>query len=223
MKTFTKNSRRKFIGTLALGATAGMTAMAGPFAESVTVLTPGVNDSDAWFKNIKGNHRVVFDASEPNDAFGIIWTWGFYATNNQTGSPDNDITAVCVFRHNAMPFALDDGLWNKYKLGETFNIKDNRTKAHAVRNPYYKATDGDFPLNGVDGIKKMQDRGAMFCVCNLAISVYSGMVAKKMGLDAETVRKEWVSGVLPGIQIVPAGIWALERAQKASCSYIFAG
>ena len=43
----------------------------------------------------------------------------------------------------------------------------------------------------------MQDRGAMFCACNLALSVYSGMVAKKMGLDPEAVRKEWVSGVLP--------------------------
>ena len=92
------------------------------------LLTPGASPTQSWFKNIKGTHRVVFDAAEPNDAFGIIWTWGFYATNNATGSPDNDITAVCVFRHNAMPFALEDGLWNKYKLGETFNIKDNRTK-----------------------------------------------------------------------------------------------
>ena len=223
MKTLVDNTRRKFIGTLALGASAGLTAMAVPFKESATLLTSDVNDSEAWFKNIKGNHRVVFDASEPNDAFSIIWTWGFYATNNQTGSPDNDITAVCVFRHNAMPFALDDSMWSKYKLGETFKIKDNRTKAPALRNPYYKATDGDFPLNGIDGIKKMQDRGAMFCVCNLAITVYSGMVAKGLGLDAEVVRKEWVSGVLPGIQIVPAGIWALERSQKQGCSYIFAG
>ena len=218
-----KNSRRKFIGTLALGATAGITAMATPFRNNVNLLTPGVNDSDSWFKSIKGSHRVVFDAAEPNDAFPIIWTWGFYLTNNQTGSPDNDITAVCVFRHNAMPFALNGDMWSKYKLGENFNIKDNKTKAHALRNPYYDAKDGDFPLNGVDGIKRMQERGAMFCVCNLAIAVYSGMVAKKMGLDAETVRKEWVENVLPGVQIVPAGIWALERAQRQGCSYIFAG
>lgn len=223
METQVKNTRRKFIGTLALGATAGVTAMATPFKESTNFLTFGVNESDSWFKSIKGNHRVVFDAAEPNDAFSIIWTWGFYATNNQTGSPDSDITAVCVFRHNAMPFALEDNLWSKYKLGETFNIKDNRTKAPALRNPYYKATDGDFPIHGVDGIKKMQDRGAMFCVCNLALTVYSGIVAKGLGLDPEAVRKEWVSGVLPGIQVVPAGIWALDRAQKQNCSYIFAG
>jgi intracellular sulfur oxidation DsrE/DsrF family protein len=222
METTGKNSRRKFIGTLALGATAGITAMATPIKDGATWLKTTVNDSDSWFKNIKGSHRVVFDAAEPNDAFPIIWTWGFYATNNQTGSADNDITAVCVFRHNAMPFALGDSMWNKYKLGETFNINDNKTKAPALRNPYYNAKDGDFVLNGVDGIKRMQERGAMFCVCNLAISVYSGMVAKKLGLDPETVRKEWVENVLPGVQIVPAGIWALERAQRQGCSYIFA-
>jgi len=223
METRSKNTRRKFIGTLALGTAAGITAMATPLREATNYMTPGMNDAEAWFKNIKGSHRAVFDASEPNSAFPLIWTWGFYATNNGTGSADSDITAVCVLRHNAMAFALDDNLFKKYKLGEMFKIQDNRTNAPATRNPYYKATDGDFPLNGVDGIKKMQERGAMFCVCNLALTVYSGFAAKAMGLDPETVRKEWVSGVLPGIQVVPAGIWALERAQKQGCSYIFAG
>jgi hypothetical protein len=223
METSTKNSRRKFFGTLALGATAGLTAMGATFKKNTLQLTMGTDEAEAWFKGVKGTHRVVFDAAEPNSAFPIIWTWGFYLTNNQTGSPDNDITAMCVFRHNAIPFALEDKLWGKYKLGEIFNIADNRTQKPATRNPYYNATDGDFPLNGVDGIKKMLDRGAMFCACNLALSVYSGIVAKQMGLDHETVRKEWVAGVLPGIQIVPAGIWALERAQEHGCAYIFAG
>ena len=223
METQSKNTRRKFIGTLALGATAGLTAMGATFKQSTMKLAMNTDEAESWFKNIKGNHRVVFDAAEPNGAFPIIWTWGFYATNNQTGSPDNDITAMCVFRHNAIPFALEDSVWSKYKLGEVFNITDNRTQKPATRNPYYNATDGDFPLNGVDGIKKMQERGAMFCACNLALAVYSGIVAKKMGLDPAAVQKEWVSGVLPGIQIVPAGIWALERAQQHNCAYIFAG
>lgn len=223
METQSKNSRRKFIGSLALGATAGFTAMGATFKKNTIDLAVDTNEAEAWFKNVKGAHRVVFDAAEPNNAFPIIWTWGFYATNNQTGSPDSDITAMCVFRHNAIPFALEDKLWSKYKLGEVFKINDNRTQKPATRNPYYDAKDGDFPLNGVDGIKRMQERGAMFCACNLALAVYSGIVATQMGLDPVTVGKEWVSGVLPGVQIVPAGIWALERAQLRDCAYIFAG
>lgn len=223
MDSTTKNSRRKFIGTIAMSATAGLSALSHPLKAGIKLTTNFTNDSDEWFKNVKGRHRVVFDGSEPNDALPIIWTWAFYMTNNMTETPDSDMTAVCVLRHNAIPFALEDRIWDKYKLGEIFNIKDNRTKAAALRNPYYEPKPGDYPFPGVDGIKKMQERGALFAVCNLAISVYSGKIASEMGLDPEKVRKDWVSGVLPGIQIVPSGVWALGRAQENGCQYIYAG
>ena len=44
-----------------------------------------------------------------------------------------------------------------------------------------------------------------------------------MGLKPEDVKKEWTDNVLPGVQIVPAGVWALGRAQEKQCAYIFAG
>ncbi len=63
----------------------------------------------------------------------------------------------------------------------------------------------------------------MYCVCDLAMSVYSGAAAQAMGLDAEEVKKEWVAGVLPEVQVVPSGVWALGRAQQRDCAYIYAG
>ena len=69
----------------------------------------------------------------------------------------------------------------------------------------------------------MQERGALFCVCNLAISVYSGVIANQMQLDPKKVQEEMIAGVLPGIQLVPSGVWALGRAQENGCGYIFAG
>jgi intracellular sulfur oxidation DsrE/DsrF family protein len=44
-----------------------------------------------------------------------------------------------------------------------------------------------------------------------------------MNMKAEDVKKEWLSGLLPGIQQVPSGVWALGRAQEQRCAYIFAG
>ena len=44
-----------------------------------------------------------------------------------------------------------------------------------------------------------------------------------MNLKAEDVKKEWVSGLLPGIQVVPSGVWAIGRAQEKGCAYCFAG
>ncbi len=217
------DSRRSFIGKLA--ATAGVASLASPLlaANAPTPQPQFSGEADAWFKNVKGEHRVVYDAPEPHNGFPIIWSWAFYLTNNQTGTADKDMTAMVVLRHNAIPFAMEDKLWAKYKFGEVFNITDNTTGAPALRNPVYTPKDGDFPLPGIDGIKRMAERGAMFCVCNLAISVFSGAVAQKMGKDPKEVQKEWMAGILPNIEVVPSGVWALGRAQEKNCAYIYAG
>src|SRR5437868_3687463 len=124
MKTNTSSSsRRKFINTLAVGAT-GMIASASAFGRpsfEVPALMPNsVTDAEEWIKKIKGKHKIVYDAPEPHDGFAVIWSWVFYQTNNQTGTPDNDLTAMVVLRHNAIALAMEDRLWEKYKFGEMF-------------------------------------------------------------------------------------------------------
>lgn len=225
MKANTSNSRRNFLGALALGTAAG--SLTG-FANPALVATEDSNhefrhEADEWFAGIKGTHRVVYDGSTPHDGFPIIWNWAYYMTNNQTGVADSDMTAMTVLRHSAIPFALQSSMWEKYKLGEFFSITDKTTQAPALRNLYYEPKEGDFPLPIIQGIKDLQARGAMFCACQLALSVYSGFVAQGAGLNPEAVKEEWLSSVLPGIQLVPSGVWALSRAQKAGCGYIFAG
>ena len=221
MKKISSSSRRTFVGTIAAGAT-------GLFGVSAPVLAGPVDqksfgEADAWFKKVKGRHRIVYDASEPHNGFPMIWTWVFYKTNNDTGSPDNDITAVVVLRHNAIPYAMEDRLWDKYKLGEFFKINDNHTNAPAVRNTLWMPKEKDLPLPGIDGIKTLQDRGAMFCVCDMAIKVLGGFAAKSMDLDPEEVSNDWRSGILPGIEVVPSGVWAIGRAQENGCGYCYAG
>ncbi|MEO0331005.1 MAG: hypothetical protein AAF223_04870, partial [Bacteroidota bacterium] len=158
-----------------------------------------------------------------NQGGSAIWSWAFMLTNNQTNVSDNEMTSMVVMRHNAIPFAMENELWKKYNFGEMFKITDNATQAPAVRNLYYEPQEGDYPLPGIDGIKAQQKRGAMFCVCELAITVYSAGAAQSMGLNAEEVKKEWIAGVLPGVQVVPSGVWALGRAQERECAYIYAG
>ena len=214
-------SRRQFVGTLAAGASgllAAVPTLAGA-KESNTL----AGDADAWFNQVKGSHRIVYDAPEPHDGFPIIWSWVYYTTNNQTGSADNDLTAMVVLRHNAIPYAMEDRLWAKYKFGEVFKINDSNTNAPAVRNPVWAPMGKDFPMAAIEGIQKLQQRGAMFCVCDMALTVYSGKVAQAMKLTPEEVKKDWMSGILPGVQVVPSGVWAISRAQEKNCAYCYAG
>jgi len=223
MKTKT-SSRRSFMGAMMLGATAStLSVLANPVIAGMTNFNETqMNEADDWFKNIKGKHRIVYDGSYPHKGFPIIWNWAFYLSNNETGSNDNDITAMTVLRHDGIPFAFNSSLWKKYPLGEVFHVK-KADGSNYERNPYYEPQEGDFPLPVIQGIKDMQARGAMFCVCNLAIGVYSGAVAQQMGLDPKETYEEWIAAVLPGIQVVPSGVWALGRAQENGCGYIFAG
>jgi intracellular sulfur oxidation DsrE/DsrF family protein len=219
----TDNSRRKFMETMAAGA-AGLSLFSGAaVAGSMQPDTAMMDDADAWFKKVKGKHKIVYDAPEPHEGFPIIWSWVFYKTNNATGTPDNELTAVVVLRHSAIPFAMEDKLWAKYKFGETFKINDPSTSAPAVKNPFYVPEAQMWKDFGIEGIKTLQARGVMFCVCDMALTVNSHFTAKAMNTSPEEVKKEWVAGLLPGIQIVPSGVWAIGRAQEKGCAYCFAG
>ena len=223
----TDKSRRSFFATLALGVSASAFPMMVKEFENTETL-PEFNNLDAkdaeeWFKKIKGTHRIAYDGSTPHGTLPIVWNWAFYTSNNETGSPDSDITAMTVLRHTGIAYAFNSDVWKKYPIGKVFGINDNSTGEPAQRNTVYDPQKGDLPLPQVEGIKRLQERGALFCVCNLATQVYSGVISNQMGLDAKDVYKDMIDGLLPGIELVPSGVWALGRAQENGCGYIFAG
>lgn len=226
--------RRAFIGTLATGAAAltlgGLTApiqsmAAGTLGTKNRIATD--DDPDAWFNKLNGKHRIVFDCTEPKGMMPFAWPRVFLMTNTMTGTPEKDTNVVVILRHAAIPFAMNNALWTKYNFGEVFKVNDEATKTTAVKNAFWQPKKGDFKIPGVGevaiGINELQDSGVMFCVCNVAMTVYSAAVAGSMGLKPEDVKKEWMAGLLPGIQVVPSGVWAVGRAQEHKCAYCFAG
>ena len=233
-----RHSRRKFLGTLATGAAAVSAASLAPLtsgAKKIQENFPADDDPEAWFNQIKGKHRIVFDATQPHEVFPFAWPAIFAMTNEATGTLPKDQSIVVVLRHTAIGYALEDRLWAKYNLGEffkaaelgpAFKAADFKT-AGANRNPFWKPKEGDFQLPGVGnmaiGINDLQLKGVMFCVCNAAITVYSAVAAQTMNLTPEEVKKDWLAGLLPKIQVVPSGVWAVGRAQEHGCAYCFAG
>jgi len=220
--------RRRFLGKIAAGA-ATLAALNVPFqtsaAPSATPLPMDPTGPDAWFGQLKGKHRMVLDVPHPNEMMPFAWPRVFLLTNAATGTPEKETNVVVVLRHEGIPYAFEDRLWEKYKFGEVFKVTDPKTKAPAVRNPFWKPATGDFAIPGLGnveiGIDQLQSSGVLFCVCDMAMTVYSAAHAN--GADPATVKKDWMSGLLPGIQAMPSGVWALGRAQEHGCTYCFAG
>lgn len=237
----TNTSRRRFLGTLTTGAAAmSFAGIISPIQQlranaGSTTDVAGNTDPDAWFKQLKGKHRIVFDVTQPHGVFPFAWPKVFLMTNAATGSSEKDCGVVVVLRHDAIPYAFEDRLWAKYKfaevfkageLGPSFQASDAATAA-SFRNPLWKPSKGDFQVPGIGvvqiGINELQASGVMFCVCEAAMTVYSAALAEGMNMKPGDVLKDWKAGLLPGIQVVPSGVWAIGRAQEHGCGYCFAG
>ena len=236
--------RRGFLGMLASGAAAiGLAAFTSPLklnAQQPKSTVAGSmemskNPADQWFNKVKGIHRVVYDATHPHEVMPFAWPKIFLLTNQATGTPETDCGVVVVLRHDAICYAFKDKIWEKYNFSEVFKAGDvgggfqaaDAATATKTRNPFWNAKPGDFKVPGFGavaiGINELQTSGVMFCVCNAAMTVYSSVLAEGMKMTQADVMKEWMENLIPGIQVVPSGVWALGRAQEHGCKYIFAG
>jgi len=222
-------SRRNFLGTIAAGAAAGITSIAAPitsFANENFDIDGKFDDPEEMFKKLSGKHRIVFDSPHPHEIYPFAWPRVFLLTNEATKS-DKDCSVVVVLRHSSIGYAMEDKVWAKYQLGKVFEANDPETKQPATRNPFWKPKPGAYKIPGVGeiliGVDQLQASGVKFCVCQAAIAVYSAIIADSMKMKPEDVKNDFMNGLLPGIQPVPSGVWALGRAQDNGCGYIFAG
>lgn len=226
-----QTSRRGFLGSIATGAAAMGLATLSPLqqvhANPESPQTPNPEDpAENVFKSLKGKHRIVFDVVEPKFLFPFAWPRVFLLTNMATGTPEKESNVVVVLRHEAIPYAMKDELWTKYNFAEFFKVADGEGKP-VTRNIFWKPEKGTFKVPGFGvievGINELQDSGVQFVVCNAALTVYSAMAAGKMNTKPDDVLKEWKAGLLPGITVVPSGVWAVGRAQENKCGYCYAG
>lgn len=216
--------RRGFLGTLAAAAAAGVASLTPLRLEAkprtVTAKSAGIDPSfEAWLNRITGKHKMAFDAPESNSGMPVVWPRVWLNSNNDSyGTKDSENSAVIILRHSAIPAAMNDALWAKYKFGEMFGVKDG--DAPATRNVYAKPL--PLPLPGT-GVEQLLAAGALIGVCNVALTIYSGMAAQKAGQDAAATKAEWIAGLIPGVQVVPSGVLAVSRSQEKGCNYCFAG
>src|SRR6059058_985287 len=143
-------------------------------------------------------------------------------TNENYGTTDADNTVAIVLRHNGIPFGIQSPMWAKYKLGEFFKLNDGVTKEAALRNTFAQVKPGELPIPGM-AVDELAAKGVLFGICNIALTIYSGIFAKQMGMQAETIKKEWIANLLPGVTVVPSGVIAVNRTQEKGCAYCFAG
>lgn len=215
--------RRSFFAKLAAGVAAVAVA---PRASAMSIgdalPLPQGQDPDAWLAGLTGQYRQYFDATTVNDGFPMIYAFTWARTMRESYKlPANQVQAVIGLRHFGIAPALNDNLWAKYKVGEFFKLNDPKTGKPSVRNYFNNSGEGDLMVPQANVSAMIKDKHIVV-VCNLALSVVSGLAAKAAGLSIspEDAHKEWLANLVPGVHPVPSGVLAVHRAQeKGRCTY----
>jgi hypothetical protein len=208
--------RRSLFGRVVAAAAVGLTGLA-PARPGVQAAMWGSEDP-IWPGKLAGSHRQVVDAYDVNNGSPLAFAHTFLAPNGPSGAA----TAVIVLRHGALPIALNNAMWERYKIGESFKIIDPETKAPAVKNPFLHPKPGVLPVDEM-AIDRLLETGTIFGACNVALRIQSKKLASHAGVSADDAAKEWAANVVPGITIIPSGTWGVNRAQDAGCTYCSGG
>jgi len=208
--------RRSFFGRLAGAMALGLAGIAPTPLRAHT--TRSRLDGPDWPGKLRGRHRQVVDAYEVNGGFPLAFAFTFLAPNKSPHSA----TAVVVLRHGAFPIALSSAMWEKYKIGQSFNIIDPETQAPAVKNPFLHPKPGVLLVDDI-ALDRLLAKGVVFGACNVALHVLSKKLAGNAGVSADEAAKEWAANVVPGVAIIPSGTWGVNRAQEGGCTYCAGG
>jgi hypothetical protein len=208
--------RRALLARLAASVAAGLGGLLASEANAAT-MQPAAPVAD-WPAALPGRHRLVIDAYSVNGGHPL----GFASNFLSTATPAGSSSVALVLRAEALPIALDSAIWAKYALGERLKVIDPETRAPAVKNPFLQPKPGVLTSDGW-AVDRLIAAGAAIGACNVALRGMSKAFAAHAGVSADDAATEWAANLIPGIALLPSGVWGLGRAQEAGCGYCAGG
>ena len=231
-----KMSRRSFVGQAASGA--AVLATLGSTANAQLVYRPSdwkVKDFDHLMA-LPAEVKQVFDISAigggkflsniKNSLNGL--QFGFSIPKAQT-------QIVAALHGPANLLNYDDYVWEKYRVGEWFNIADPATGKPTQRNLYYPSkagkdlhyaaqdpNDEDSPDQDAS-IQGLQARGVTFLSCHTALEEQARALIRQWKLPQapEEIVKDMLAHALPGVLVVPSMVACLALLQsRGHYSYV---
>ena len=204
--------RRKFLGAIAaLSAGAAL-----PIDES-----PAPPVSDAWLDQLKGKHRQLFDAPDPDGGTVLRHARTYLdAWREAYGVGERDVSLVITLYARTTPLGLQDTMWAKYRLGAALSLTDSTTSAPLIRNYFAHPQPGDPVADGTpeSSMESLQRRGVVFLLCNNALTRWSGRLEKQgLGTAAE-IHADLTAHAVPGVVIVPDVLIAITKAHERGFS-----
>ncbi len=222
--------RREFLGTLAASAVAlGLT---GSVPRAFGAAPPARGDlqpSDKWLTAVTGKHRQLFDMPNHENGMGLLHVRNYLNTLRDTYHVSHpDVTAIVTLYGMTTMLGFNDAMWKKYGMANPLKVMDG-SKAPATENVFSTVPSGAATLSltgapiGIpadSSIPALQQRGAVFILCNNAFNLWMGLLGGG-GTKTADLRTEFEANMLPGVFLVPAMVVAINQAQMHGATYMY--
>ena len=209
--------RTFFARILAVGAGLGLTSVARRVGAGEPTAGHGDPrllraDAEPWMQRLSGTNRVIFHSHLAADGLAITWARTFLDTQKTTyGLRDTESGVIVGLNGRSIGLFFNDTMWGKYPIAETMLMK-------GTVNP-----------NGAAGnglVAALIARGAIMLVCNNSLRASGSRFLPEPARSDTAARTafadEATANLLPGVEVVPAMVVALQRAQDLGCRYIYA-
>jgi hypothetical protein len=211
-----EHDRRTFLSTTLTGI-AGLTTLASAQAPAQPAAATPIDVG--WFDRFKGKHKQVFDLGSFDLSIDspLRQPVTYFAAHREVShlEPPDDVNVLVGISHKSFPLNAADALWEKYRLGEIWNIKDASTGKAAVRNIFLGEATGGAGAS----VRALQARGVVFWQCNFALGSVAAELAAKTGGKTPDIRTDLLAGLVPGVRLVPAHTWAIGFVQERGFTY----
>ncbi|HEY0613607.1 MAG TPA: hypothetical protein VGC96_03155 [Candidatus Elarobacter sp.] len=219
------STRKDFLAAGTMAAVA-----AGATTTAATAAAAPILDEAAFKARIASGaqHRQAIGAARVNDAaalqFAVNTLNGF---QNGWNEPASNVQIVVVLFGSAAALGVDDAAWKDHRLAELIRKfqGDWLTPDAANANPWSHPAASAGP-RGDRSVPALIARGVKIFVCNTALGEISNrIVAAGYGgglTDAFAVQARLREHIVPGCDVVPAGISSVAVLQENGYSYFSA-
>jgi hypothetical protein len=176
----------------------------------------------SWTRKL-GRYRTAYESPEIMSGAALAFAAAAMEGYRQALGVTRDFTPVLILRHTASVMTLDDAMWARLALGEAHKLKDPTSGEPATRNPFINHKQGDkHSMTGAQAaLDTLVGQGAVVLTCNRALmGVAYQLRRKETQLTQEAAMAEVRKSVLPGVYVMPNGIFAISAAQDAGCHYV---
>ena len=179
---------------------------------------------DTWATTLAaGKYKAVIDGPELGEADFLWQAHAFFdGCKKVLSAQESEIAVAVVIRHEAIPVAYNDAIWQKYDLGKRLKVKDPVTRKNAKRNPFLMVPEG---VANFDWMKPMTltglgARGVTFPCCNQATRFLASRIAGWTHGDRAAIYEELKQNLVPGARLQPTGLYATMRAQQVGAAFM---